>query len=677
MGLLSKLRRPPRSAIAGIRSDGFRAGLSLGFHPDLVQAVRDRGAAWHPPSRTWVLPLSEDLQAVLDELGAKRGDRLSYDRAQARGLLVAAVANPDPDAFAPDLDVAIYPVAGEGGYVVDAKYDPLLVSCLRGLGGRFLRSKQGWYVQRSLETLLEALRASAGVERGHLYLHEGEIRLDRSGGGLDAEERPTIKVSGVIPERGPGDGEEGEDARLSIVLEPLERLPLDRAAFEAAIAGMSLLEHQPAGIWHLLSANSALLADAPGLGKSRQAAVAGHLIEGRGCALMIAPASLTINWEREIHAVDRTANVVILDRHGVDAEPDWLVASYQRVGDVVQLIADGKISPRVCFFDEAHNLVNPQAARTLNAFLLAQKIPRRYPLTATPVLNRIVELHTLLRLSGHPLGDMERGEFAKEFGGSSEARRALADRIREWMLARPKSVLGLDAKVQDPRWLTLSELDAARYRVIAGDPTLTALAKIGRLRQMLERAKADWLIASVKAFGADDKALVFCEFQDTVEYLAEEFEKAGIRAVTYLGKYGKTRKQLAIDTFQVDPGTRVFIGTTKAAGVGHTLTAANWCFFGSLPWTAALKRQAEDRAWRYGQMRLVTVGIPLFVGTIDEQAMALIAHKEQIERDLMEDPAAAVLALEVEVDADPIDADDVSIDDPEYAAMLELAAVAA
>ena len=64
--------------------------------------------------------------------------------------------------------------------------------------------------------------------------------------------------------------------------------------------------------------------------------------------------------------------------------------------------------------------------------------------------------------------------------------------------------------------------------------------------------------------------------------------------------------------------------------------------------------------------------IPLFVGTIDEQAMALILHKERIERDVMEDPAAAVLQLEV--DADPIDADDISINDPEYAAMLQLAA---
>lgn len=143
MGLLQKLRRPPRPAIAGIRSDGFRVGLSLGFHPDLVQAAREQGGVWHAASRSWVLPLSEDLPALLDAFGAKRGDRLAYDAAQSRELLAAAIAHPDPDAFVPDLDVGLYPVADEGGYVVDARYDALLVNCLRALGGRFLRSKQG------------------------------------------------------------------------------------------------------------------------------------------------------------------------------------------------------------------------------------------------------------------------------------------------------------------------------------------------------------------------------------------------------------------------------------------------------------------------------------------------------------------------------------------------------
>ncbi|ASK94715.1 DEAD/DEAH box helicase [Xanthomonas campestris pv. trichodesmae] len=675
MGALAKIRKQSRPVIAGIRSDGFRVGLSTGFHPDIVATLKEKGASWSASSRTWVLPADDRIAPLLDELGHKGGTRMSYDRAIAHAQLVAALETPEVDAFAPDLDVKIYPVAGDGGYVVDTRYDILVVACLRALGGRLLSSKEGWYIQRSLEQLLADLAFKAGVLRGHVFIHEGEIRIDRTGGGYEAEERPTINVSGAEVKREQRGEEEGEEGRLAIVLQPLQRHDVDMEWFEKATASMSLLDHQPAGILHLLGANSALLGDEPGLGKSRQSAAALHLMPGTGCRLLIAPASLCINWSREILAVDPRAKVSILDKEGVAEEPEWLIASYEKLGVIVQAITDGVIAPRAVVFDEAHSIIQPTASRTLNAFLVAQKVPRRYLLTATPILNRIVELHTLLRLSGHPLGDMDRGEFAKEFAGSQEARVLLAQRVSEWMLRRPKSVLGLDAKVQDPRYLELSGPQGVEYRRMAADPSLTALAKIGRLRQYLERQKADWLIQTVAAMDVSDKALIMCEFQDTVDYLAEEFAKAGIEVVTFLGKHSKTRKQQAIDRFQSEPGVRCFIGTTKAAGVGHTLTAANVVCFASLPWTNALKKQAEDRAWRYGQKRIVTVLIPLFAGTIDEQAMALIQHKAAIENDLLEDPAAAILNLGT-ASNDPEDASEISVADPEYAAILQYAKVA-
>lgn len=675
MGTLAKIRKQSRPVIAGIRSDGFRVGLSTGFHPDIVATLKEKGASWSASSRTWVLPADDRIAPLLDELGHKGGTRMSYDRAIAQAQLVAALETPEVDAFAPDLDVKIYPVAGDGGYVVDTRYDILVVACLRALGGRLLSSKEGWYIQRSLEQLLADLATKAGVLRGHVFIHEGEIRIDRTGGGYEAEERPTINVSGAEVKREQRGEEEGEEGRLAIVLQPLQRHDVDMEWFEKATASMSLLDHQPAGILHLLGANSALLGDEPGLGKSRQSAAALHLMPGTGCRLLIAPASLCINWSREILAVDPRAKVSILDKEGVGEEPEWLIASYEKLGVIVQAITDGVIAPRAVVFDEAHSIIQPTASRTLNAFLVAQKVPRRYLLTATPILNRIVELHTLLRLSGHPLGDMDRGEFAKEFAGSQEARVLLAQRVSEWMLRRPKSVLGLDAKVQDPRYLELSGPQGVEYRRMAADPSLTALAKIGRLRQYLERQKADWLIQTVASMDVSDKALIMCEFQDTVDYLAEEFAKAGIEVVTFLGKHSKTRKQQAIDRFQSEPWVRCFIGTTKAAGVGHTLTAANVVCFASLPWTNALKKQAEDRAWRYGQKRIVTVLIPLFAGTIDEQAMALIQHKAAIENDLLEDPAAAILNLGT-ASNDPEDASEISVADPEYAAILQYAKVA-
>ena len=98
----------------------------------------------------------------------------------------------------------------------------------------------------------------------------------------------------------------------------------------------------------------------------------------------------------------------------------------------------------------------------------------------------------------------------------------------------------------------------------------------------------------------------------------------------------------AVDTFQQDPRTRVFLGTTQAAGVGITLTAATYVFFASLPWTPALKRQAEDRAYRSGNTRDVFVITPLIDGTIDDQIHRLLDSKREIEVSIVEANRATV-----------------------------------
>lgn len=95
-------------------------------------------------------------------------------------------------------------------------------------------------------------------------------------------------------------------------------------------------------------------------------------------------------------------------------------------------------------------------------------------------------------------------------------------------------------------------------------------------------------------------------------------------------------RQRSIDAFQQDPDTTVFITTTAAGGVGITLTAANIVLFASLPWTPALMRQAEDRAYRLGQKRDVLVLVPLVDQTIDQQIWALLASKTALEQDVVE-----------------------------------------
>lgn len=102
-----------------------------------------------------------------------------------------------------------------------------------------------------------------------------------------------------------------------------------------------------------------------------------------------------------------------------------------------------------------------------------------------------------------------------------------------------------------------------------------------------------------------------------------------------------TKRQKAIDKFQSDPLTRIFAATTSAAGTDNNLTAANYVMFLGLPWTPGTQDQAEDRAYRNGQLRMVVVKIPLIENSIDQMLWQMLLDKRQLAQDLIEPDIAA------------------------------------
>ncbi|RMR29820.1 SNF2-related:helicase [Pseudomonas savastanoi pv. glycinea] len=139
----------------------------------------------------------------------------------------------------------------------------------------------------------------------------------------------------------------------------------------------------------------------------------------------------------------------------------------------------------------------------------------------------------------------------------------------------------------------------------------------------------------------DDKVILFCEYQESVATLREHCLKMGIGCVTLVGSDSPKKRQKAIDAFQQDQDCRVFIGTRSAAGTGYNLTAANYVFFLGLPWTPGLQDQAEDRAYRNGQLRMVVVKIPLAEDTIDQQLWQMLMDKRALASDLIDPEAEA------------------------------------
>ena len=75
---------------------------------------------------------------------------------------------------------------------------------------------------------------------------------------------------------------------------------------------------------------------------------------------------------------------------------------------------------------------------------------------------------------------------------------------------------------------------------------------------------------------------------------------------------------------------KVFVGQIKAAGVGLTLTKAEIVIINSLDWVPGNLEQAEDRAYRIGQIKDVTIYYPLFDNTVDTLVWKVLQNKKSI-----------------------------------------------
>ena len=82
------------------------------------------------------------------------------------------------------------------------------------------------------------------------------------------------------------------------------------AAINSLPTGL-LYPHQADGVSFLISKGRAILGDDMGLGKTRQAIVGMQVAAPTGMVLVVCPASLKLNWRREIRMVDPDARVEV------------------------------------------------------------------------------------------------------------------------------------------------------------------------------------------------------------------------------------------------------------------------------------------------------------------------------------------------------------------------------
>lgn len=186
--------------------------------------------------------------------------------------------------------------------------------------------------------------------------------------------------------------------------------------------GMELMPFQRAGVKQAVAVRSTIIADEMGLGKTPQSlAVTAHL--GAVPVLIVVPASLKLNWKREIKRWIPDAEVVVLEgknptRARFPQRKAYVVVNYDILGSYSAKGNDGEtegwtatgwgrflaeVKWGAIIADEAHYVKNPRAGRSKAVYELfrSNRSAVRLALTGTPVLNRPAELWPLIAMLGY------------------------------------------------------------------------------------------------------------------------------------------------------------------------------------------------------------------------------------------------------------------------------------
>jgi SNF2 family DNA or RNA helicase len=373
--------------------------------------------------------------------------------------------------------------------------------------------------------------------------------------------------------------------------------------------------------------------------------------------LIICPASLKINWEREIrNYTDRS--VYICEGKNFSTEHDFVIVNYDIIKNFYDL-KDKENSPitkgnfDLVIIDEAHYISNPQAQRTklINSFV--KDVEYLWLLTGTPMTSRPINYYNLLNLIESPVAQNWMAYVIRycqgyqfkagnrkvwNVNGASNLEE-LRDRTSRQVLRRLKEdVLDLPEKIITPIYLRLKskmyeELMGEYYEWYNKHPdesrSLTVqFNKLMKVRQVIAEEKILNTIEVVEnILELNKKVIIFTNFTDTLHKIHSHFGK---KAVYLDGTCSKVQRQYAVDQFQDNDKIKVFVGNLQAAGVGITLTAGEAVIFNDLSFVPAHHQQAEDRAYRYGQKNCVSVYYPLFDNTIEGVIYDMLINKKNV-----------------------------------------------
>jgi SWI/SNF-related matrix-associated actin-dependent regulator 1 of chromatin subfamily A len=399
-----------------------------------------------------------------------------------------------------------------------------------------------------------------------------------------------------------------------------------------------------------------LLADDMGLGKTIQTIAFLSTRKKHLPVLVMCPATLKWNWydefqkwwpkEISIHIMSGTKREAIPNVEVVIVNYDIL---HKRMSDIMA------IEYSTVVLDECHYIKNIKAKRTKAAMFISKRIKNILALSGTPIENRPVEFFNVLNLlSPQKFPKLfpyavrycaaKRTRFGWDMSGSShtlELNKILLDslmirRTKENVLKElPDKVISVVSMDVDNRneyneaeedlvqWLMQESPEKAMKA-----SKVEQLAKYNYLLQLSAQGKMNNVFNWVDDFlETGNKLVLFAHNKFVIQALYERYKE---KAVKIDGSVSMNKRKEAVHSFQNNENVKLFIGNLKAAGVGITLTAANYVGILQFPFVPALVRQAIDRVHRITQNKKVFVYYFVAKNTMEEDILKILDNKIKI-----------------------------------------------
>jgi superfamily II DNA or RNA helicase len=629
---------------------------------DTALAVRRAARVWPPLERLTeqdapdVLALSEEeltdlLGVAATRLGAA-GVAVHWPRDLAQDLTATAVVHSAPGSATDGTGFFESEDLLRFGWQLALRGDPL--------------------TEAEMDTLAEAHRPVVRLRDQWVLVDPALVRKARKRelGLLDPVDALSVALTGTAEV----DGETVEAVPVGALAALRDRLTAGLAPVEPP-PGLDarLRDYQLRGLaWLDLMTSLGLggcLADDMGLGKT-VTLIALHLRRARPePTLVVCPASLLGNWQREI---TRFAPGVPVRRfHGPDRALDsldggFVLTTYGTMRAAAHVLAEQRWGLVVA--DEAQHVKNPYSA-TARA-LRTIPAPARVALTGTPVENNLSELWALLDwttpgLLGPLKSFRARHARAVEGGEDPDAAERLARLVRPFLLRRKKSDPGivpeLPPKTETDHPVPLTREQAALYEAVVRESMLAietarGIARRGMVLKLLTSLKqicdhpALYLKedpATARSLGErsgklalldelldtllseDGSALLFTQYVGMARLITAHLTARAVPVELLHGGTPVPERERMVDRFQ-EGATPVLVLSLKAAGTGLNLTRAGHVVHVDRWWNPAVEEQATDRAYRIGQTQPVQVHRLITEGTVEDRIDDMLRSKRAL-----------------------------------------------